>query len=44
MGVKARHNDGDGVQSLGKYANSGEVPFLFQTSARPNDTRGTRIR
>lgn len=40
-GFEARHHDGNGVQSLGKHAVSGEVPFLFLAPARPDGTRGT---
>lgn len=43
-GFKARHHDGNRVQSLGKHAVSGEVPFLFLAPARPDGTRGTEVR
>lgn len=42
-GFKARHHDGNGVQSLGKHAVSGEVSLLFLAPARPGGTRGTRV-
>lgn len=43
-GFKARHHDGNGVQSLGKHAALGEVSLLFLAPARPDGTRGTGVR
>lgn len=39
--LKARHQDGDGVQLLGKHADSGKASLWFLAPARPDGTRGT---